>query len=45
VLQDSGFLQARKGFSGWNCSLNWNTARNLGFVAEASGVSRNPQPG
>ena len=42
LLQDTVFLQARTGFSGWNSSLDWNTTHNLGFVAEASGFLGTP---
>ncbi len=42
LLQDTGFLQARKGCSGWNGSLSWNTTHNLGFVAEFSGFRGTP---
>lgn len=42
LLQDTGFIQAREGFSGWNSSLDWNTTHNLGFVAEASGFLGSP---
>ncbi len=42
LLQDTGFLQARKGLSGWNSSLSWNTTHNLGFVAEFSGFLGTP---
>jgi hypothetical protein len=42
LLQDTGFLQARKGLSGWNSSLSWNTTHNLGFVAESSGFLGTP---
>jgi len=42
LLQDTGFLPERKGFSGWNSSISWNTTHNLGFVAEASGFLGSP---
>jgi hypothetical protein len=42
LLQDTGFTQAREGFSGWNSNLSWNTTHNLGFVAEASGFLGSP---
>jgi Outer membrane protein beta-barrel domain len=42
LLQDTGFLEARKGLSGWNSSLSWNTTHNLGFVAEFSGFAGTP---
>jgi hypothetical protein len=42
LLQDTGFLQARTGLSGWNSSLSWNTTHNLGFVAEGSGFLGSP---
>ena len=42
LLQDTGILNARKGFSGWNSSLDWNTTHNLGFVAEVSGFLGSP---
>ncbi len=42
LLQDTGFVQARKGLSGWNSSISWNTTHNLGFVAEASGFLGTP---
>ncbi len=45
LLQDRGFLAARKGLSGWNSSLDWNTTHNLGFVAEASGLWETPSQG
>jgi len=45
LLQDTGFLQARTGFSGWNSSLDWNTTHNLGFVGEFSGFLGTPSQG
>jgi hypothetical protein len=42
LLQDTGFLQAREGFSGWDGSLSWNTTHNLGFVGEFSGFLGTP---
>jgi len=42
LLQDTGFLEAREGLSGWNSSLTWNTTHNLGFVAEFSGFAGTP---
>jgi len=42
LLQDTSFLEERKGFSGWNSALTWNTTHNLGFVAEASGFLGSP---
>ena len=42
LLQDTSFLPAREGFSGWNSSISWNTTHNLGFVAEASGFLGSP---
>jgi len=38
-------LEARKGLSGWNSSLDWNTTHNLGFVAEFSGFAGTPSQG
>lgn len=45
LLQDTGFLEAREGFSGWNGSLSWNTTHNLGFVGEFSGFLGTPSLG
>jgi Outer membrane protein beta-barrel domain len=45
LLQDTGFVQAREGVSGWNGSLSWNTTHNLGFVGEFSGFLGTPSLG
>lgn len=45
LLQDTGFLEAREGFSGRNSSLSWDTTHNLGFVGEFSGFLGTPSLG
>ncbi len=34
ILQDTGFVQLRKGLNGWNASTTWNPTHNLGFTAD-----------
>ncbi len=45
LLQDTGFLPAREGLSGWTSSLSWNTTHNLGFAAETSAFLGTPSQG
>ncbi len=42
LLQDTGFLPAREGLSGFDSSLSWNITHNLGVVAEGSGFFGTP---
>jgi len=42
LFQDTGFLPAREGLSGFDSSLSWNITHNLGVVGEGSGLFGTP---
>jgi len=42
ILQDTGFVQLRKGLNGWNASTTWNSTHNLGFTADFGGYYASP---
>jgi len=42
LFQDTGFLPAREGLSGFDSSLGWNITHNLGVVGEGGGYFGTP---